>query len=149
MKSFFRTHIFAFATILLLSGPFMLHAQAPVDGNGNFLNTGAYNGTYDTVCGSAQTNITQFKDFVCIVVDLIQVLIPVIFGLALLAFFWGLAKFILHAGDEAAREEGKHIMIWGIVGFFVASSVWAIVQFLYGGIGLGGTMSFPPTLPHF
>lgn len=57
----------------------------------------------------------------------IQSLTVIVAGLALLFFFWGLAKFILNAGDENARQSGKQIMIWGVVALFVMVSVWGIV----------------------
>ena len=39
--------------------------------------------------------------------DVINLLIPVVFGVGVLYFFWGLGQFILHdAGNEKTREEG-------------------------------------------
>lgn len=62
---------------------------------------------------------------------LINTAIGVVVALALLAFFWGLAKFIFKVGgDEKAEDEGKRIMKWGLVALFVMVSVWGIVRFL-------------------
>lgn len=62
---------------------------------------------------------------------LISLSITVLIGLALLAFFWGLAKFIFRVGgDEKAVEEGKRVMKWGLVALFVTVSVWGIVEFI-------------------
>ncbi len=55
---------------------------------------------------------------------------PIISELALLYFFYGLAKFILNAGDEEKRAEGRSIMIWGIIALFVMVSVWGLVRIL-------------------
>jgi len=70
---------------------------------------------------------------------------PAIAGLALLAFFWGLAKFIFSAGDEEKRSEGKKIMIWGIIALFVMVSIWGIVIFVSISldVGLGGAIETP------
>ena len=54
----------------------------------------------------------------------------VIFGIALVFFLWGLAKFILVAGDEKKIQEGKNLMIWGIVAIFVMVSIWGIIRAL-------------------
>ena len=54
---------------------------------------------------------------------ILRALIPVIFGLALVFFLWGLTKFIIHAADEKKREEAKSIMLWGIIALFVMASV--------------------------
>jgi len=62
--------------------------------------------------------------------DVIKALIPIVFALALLYFFWGLAKYILAAGNEASKQDGKGIMIWGIIALFVMVSVWGLVKIL-------------------
>ena len=57
-------------------------------------------------------------------------LIPIVFTLALLFFFWGVAKYIW--GEGMGKEEGKKIMIWGVVALFVMASVWGLVAFIQG-----------------
>ena len=59
---------------------------------------------------------------------------PVAAGLALLAFFWGLAKYIFAAGSEDAKEKGRSIMTWGIIALFVMVSIWGIIRFLSSSI---------------
>ena len=57
-----------------------------------------------------------------------KTLIPLVFSLALLVFFWGVVKYIWSSGDD--KNEGKKIMIWGIVALFVMASVWGLVAFI-------------------
>ena len=71
--------------------------------------------------------------------------IPFVLALALLFFFWGLAIFILNAGNEEARARGRSIMIWGIVALFVIVSVWGLVNVLGGLTGV--PQSTAPTAP--
>src|SRR3989344_783379 len=61
---------------------------------------------------------------------IVSLLIPIVFALALLYFFWGLAQYILNSGDEAAQGEGRRKMIWGVVALFVMSAVWGLVRFI-------------------
>ena len=84
---------------------------------------------FAATCSAGSTPET-FSDLICIFTDLISTIIPIVGGLALVAFFWGLAKFIRHAGDESGREEGKEVMKWGIIALFVLVSIWGIVYFL-------------------
>ncbi|MFO0718810.1 MAG: hypothetical protein U0522_02175 [Candidatus Paceibacterota bacterium] len=89
-----------------------------------------------------------FKDVICIFLDLFSLIIPLLAGLALLAFFWGLAKFIYNAGSESAREDAKNVMFWGIIGLFVMFSIWGIVSFFtqdFFGVSFTGL----PRLPVF
>jgi len=60
----------------------------------------------------------------------LQALIGVIFALALVFFFWGLAKFILHSAEEEAHEEGRKMMFWGIMALVIMFGIWGIVNFL-------------------
>ncbi len=71
--------------------------------------------------------------------------LPVVLGLALLGFFWGLAKFIFSSGDEEAKEGGKRIMIWGISALFVMVAVWGLVGFIADALNIqtGGTVIVP------
>ena len=79
---------------------------------------------------------------------------PVLVSLAIVAFFWGVVKFLANAGDEKAIEEGKQVMVWGLVGIFVLVSLWAIVGFIQQSLGLSATGAFggssvgvPTTIP--
>lgn len=63
-----------------------------------------------------------------IVAGLINAATPVIVALALLYFFWGLATYILNAGDEEGKKKGRSIMIWGLLALFIMVSVWGIIN---------------------
>ena len=68
---------------------------------------------------------------------LVNSLVVIVIALAVLAFFWGLAKFIFNvSGDEKSVEEGKRIMIWGVIALFVMVSVWGIIRFVQGELNL-------------
>ena len=62
-----------------------------------------------------------------------QGLFPLITGLAVVMFLWGVFKFVRDSGDETARTEGKKFIFWGLVGIVVMLCVWAFVEILTGG----------------
>ncbi|MBI1974395.1 MAG: hypothetical protein HYS51_00845 [Candidatus Zambryskibacteria bacterium] len=73
----------------------------------------------------------------------IRTLIIIAIGMAVLVFFWGLAKFIFRiGGDEKAVAEGKRLMIWGVIALFVMVSVIGIISFMQQAFGLPDT-TFP------
>ena len=76
---------------------------------------------------------------------IVNTLIPIVLAAALLFFFYGLALFILKAGDEEAQAKGKGIMIYGVLALFVMASVWGLIGFLGNlfGIGQGGVITTP------
>ncbi len=74
--------------------------------------------------------------------------VPIIFALAIVYFFWGLAKFIRSAGDPEAQAEGKSIMVWGIVTLAVMISIYGLITWLRDSAGFTTTGSISlPTLP--
>jgi TM2 domain-containing membrane protein YozV len=85
---------------------------------------------------------TSFVGFICLLVDLINTTIPVLVSIAFLIFFFGIARFILSAGDAKGIAEGKSFMIYGILGVFLLVSFWGIMQFMLDQFEFG-----PRTLP--
>lgn len=77
-------------------------------------------------------------------------LIPLVFGLALLMFIWGIFNyFILGGGDEDKQEKGKQLMLYSIIGFVVMVSIFGIVNLIAGGLGFSGndTIQNIPNVP--
>ena len=80
--------------------------------------------------------------------NLVELALPIVVAIALLVFFWGLVKFIF-AGAEA-KDEGKTLMIWGIVALFVMVSVWGLVRFIGSALGINpeNNPQAVPTVPN-
>lgn len=62
---------------------------------------------------------------------LINPILALLTGLAVLYFVGGIVKYIKNAGDAKKAAEGKSIMIYGVLALFVLFSFWGIVQFIY------------------
>ena len=75
--------------------------------------------------------------------NILDFLIPFLITLALVFFLWGLALFILKAGEE--KEKGRDIMIYGIIALFVMVSIWGLVRVLNNtfNVGAGGGAPIP------
>ena len=71
---------------------------------------------------------SDFRCFIAHVINLINLLIPVLFGVAFIVFFWGLSKFILGSGKPEEIVKGKSYMFWGIVALFAMVSLRAILD---------------------
>ena len=92
----------------------------------------------------AQTRINDLRDLFNFIIDIINgYLIPIVFSLALLYFLYGVANYIYKAGDVKSRQEGINIMLWGIIGLFVMTSVWGLVNILRGTFELNEQLPTP------
>ncbi|PIP55933.1 MAG: hypothetical protein CO183_01230 [Candidatus Zambryskibacteria bacterium CG_4_9_14_3_um_filter_42_9] len=91
--------------------------------------------------------LDNVKDLITAFGNIVSTAIPIVVGLALLIFFWGLVKFIFAQGSEDAKEQGKRIMIWGTIALFVMVSIWGIVAFMQEAFLLGGNPTSPSNLP--
>ena len=77
-----------------------------------------------------------------------EALIPVISALALVAFFYGLAKYVFQADDDEAKDQGKKIMIAGIIALFLMAAIGGIINFLVEStVGGDGGDTFNVTNP--
>ena len=73
--------------------------------------------------------MTSYVELVDRIIELIEVIIPAIF-LAVFAYFvWKVTDaWILNAGDETKRREGKQYAVVAIIIFVVMITIWSIVR---------------------
>ena len=96
-------------------------------------------------------NLNTFNSLTKQVGDILKLLIPMAFALAILYFFYGVAKFVSSAGDEKKKDEGKNLMIWGVIAIAVMASLFGLVSWLQGvfGVSAGSSTITPPTVTGF
>lgn len=78
--------------------------------------------------------VNNLGDLGQFIIDIINnILVPVLFAIAFIVFLWGAFQtFIVGATSDDAKEKGKSLMLWGLIGFFVMVSVWGLVNILTG-----------------
>lgn len=92
-------------------------------------NTPQYTATADPqACGQGFGD--NFKCAVDYILSLLNLLVPLLIGIAVILFLFGLVKYITAGGDETKVKEAKKFILFGIVGLFVMVSVWGLVQVL-------------------
>ena len=80
--------------------------------------------------------------------NLVGLALPIVVAIALLAFFWGLVKYIFAQGNEESKADAKKIMLWGVIALFVMVSVWGLVRFIGNALGIGqGDTIIVPKVP--
>ncbi|MDQ3075716.1 MAG: hypothetical protein M3Q34_01135 [bacterium] len=73
----------------------------------------------------------------------------VIFALAIVYFMWGVVQYTLYPDEEAKKEKGKSMMIWGIIALTVMFSVYGLIRVTRSTFGLteDSTAVTIPSLP--
>lgn len=78
---------------------------------------------------------TPLSGFVSNMGGIVNQLIPIFSSIVVLAFFYGLIKYVLSAGNDEASKQAKSYMIRGIIGMFVLATIWGIIGFIQETIG--------------
>ena len=80
-------------------------------------------------------DLTTFLDSILVFTN--DVLIPFILGIAFLLFVWGMFQYFIAGGaNEEAKEKGKSLLIYSILGFVLIIVFWGIINLLAGSTGL-------------
>lgn len=77
----------------------------------------------------------NFAELVGIFIEMLSLVVPLLFALALLFIAWKLIDaWIINAGDVKKIEEGKKYAFWGVLVLVVMSTIWAILRLLRGSL---------------
>lgn len=71
-----------------------------------------------------------------VVVQIINPIILLLSAGALVVFFWGVFEFVLHAGNETKRKEGREAIFWGIIGLVIIIGAYGIINIALGTFSL-------------
>lgn len=68
---------------------------------------------------------------------IVDYLIPIAFSLAVVYFFYGVAKYIWSEGQ--GKDDGRRVMFWGVIALFVMASIWGIVYYIEHELNITGS----------
>lgn len=89
-----------------------------------------------------QATVTDFSDIGGLLTNfnknILQNLVVVLSGAALVVFLWGLVKFIYDRADGNTDKiaKDKEAMLWGLGALFILVSVWGIIKMFQGFLGI-------------
>lgn len=78
---------------------------------------------------------------------LLNQLIPLVIGIAVLLFLIGILQYITAGGDEEKRAAARGMIIFGIIALFVMTAVWGFVRILGNTFFGGQNLTAPPSTP--
>ncbi len=80
--------------------------------------------------------------------NLLNALIGMLITVAIVVFFWGLIRYLLHDGASEDAHKGVYQMIWGIVAIFVMVSIWGLIALLQRTFGVENNQAkLPAAVP--
>ena len=86
------------------------------------------------------------RQLIQMVGGMVQALIPIVIGLAVLVFLWGVLNYVIRS-DDPGKAEARNFMLWGIIALFVMVSVWGLVNILKDTLDLNPATPSAPAIP--
>ena len=86
---------------------------------------------------------SNFQALINYVISILDILVPILSGLAFLVFFWGLSKFVLNSNKPEEIKNGKNYMMWGILALFILLTYTAVIAFVSNQFEFGGKTVAP------
>lgn len=78
---------------------------------------------------------------------LLKTAVVLLLAAAVVFFLWNVFKYVMSAGDGEAKAEANKGIIYGLVGIFIMTAVYGLVNFLGGSLGLNVAPIAAPQLP--
>lgn len=79
-----------------------------------------------------------------LVSSLINYSIGILVGVAIIAFFVGLIRYLFTAKADETRKGAAKLMIYGVIAIAVMLSVYGLVRLLQNTFGVGNATPVPP-----
>jgi len=100
------------------------------------------------IAHAATKNFSTVTGIIQYITDLVtQEIIPLLIFIALLAFIYGIVRFMMGGNNHTRQEAFKNTFIWAIIALFVMLAIVGIVQFLATSLGFGDVSIIPRLRP--
>jgi len=96
--------------------------------------------TFSSAPSKLLDSSSTLSDVINNVLKILNSLVPLLIGGAIVVFLYGVLVFISKAGmgNAESHKEGINFMILGIIGIAVMVSVWGLVAFVNNSLGTSG-----------
>ena len=80
--------------------------------------------------------MNNFTQLVEVILNIVNLIIPLIFGITLALIIWKVTKtWIIDGGDPAGVEAGKQTVVAAVIALTVMASIWGIIRVLQSSLG--------------
>ena len=70
-----------------------------------------------------------------ILTNIVNPLVLLMVGVAVIYFLWGVFEFIRHADSSEERKKGGEHMLYGALGLFIMGTAYGVLNLILGTIG--------------
>ncbi len=78
----------------------------------------------------------------------LDLIVPILMGVGLILFIWGLIQYFVADGSDDAKKAARGNILYGIIIFAAIVGIWGLVNIVLGGIGVEqGENVTPPAVP--
>ena len=93
------------------------------------------------------TNSQSLVDVISNLQIYLTLIEELIVGAAVVAFLYGVVKYIFSGGDEESRQEGVKFITYGLVGLTVIVTLWGLVHIVASIFGVQVSKGVPELTP--
>jgi hypothetical protein len=86
------------------------------------------------IANAADVSPVVTKYITNILTEIVNPIIALLVGIAVLVFLWGVFGFIRNAESSEERKTGGLHMLWGAIGLFIMASAYGIMNLIIGTI---------------
>jgi hypothetical protein len=102
---------------------------------GSYTNSGVLNSSRSITCNVKTKTLNGYVDYFGCAVQV--AVLPFVLGIAILSFVWGVTVMVRSPDNQEAQSKGRTFILWGIIGLFVITSVYALIAILRRTVGFG------------
>lgn len=85
---------------------------------------------------------TNFKEFVELLLKILQNAIAILMAALLVGITYGVAVYMMNSDNEKKREEIKGYLLWAVIGIAVVMGMWGLVGIINSTV-FGGAIGIP------
>ncbi len=76
------------------------------------------------------TTHSTFSSIIFGIVEVMNSLVWLLSGIAILIFFWGLVRYISNSSGPKGQQEGRQLIVWGLISLFIIFSLGGILKLM-------------------
>ncbi len=83
--------------------------------------------------------VKTVNDVLTSTLNAMNIIIKIMFALAVVVFGWGIIQYMTAGGDEDKIKQGKQHILWGIIGMALLFGIWGFAKFVANYFGVTGS----------